>query len=420
MMQMNIDSMQSIIQSNKRSQLDRTPVFKPGQIFCGKVRYIDPSNHAIIQIGGEKIIANIEAPLDVRKDYWFEVVKTDGTIQLKVLDNISNNDAFLSFLHLPKTKLMNEFLQQWKQMNFSFERNVLTKVADWINQVNDIQKVLEIVQQMDKHHLPMTDVVFQSLLSMKSSSPLSVLIENLYQQLNQDSRAKNLPIVQTLQHLLGKDDPNIAFSLNGSDGNKIHQLFRQLNTLLGMNYEALINGAEMKNLPLKGQLIQLLTMDGLPLPVKKEAEQLFHKIIGTQLVNIESNGLLQMTLSLPLPLAEKVIDANIHWRGKKTEDGKLDPNFCLIIFDLQMPSLGTIVSRMQVQNRTINLYIFCEDDKIEHLSQPFVDLLKENLKKLNYQLAAIKFEKIDANRQTNSGEQNLIPPVQSGSLDVRI
>lgn len=317
MMQMNIDSMQSIIQSNKRSQLDRTPVFKPGQIFCGKVRYIDPSNHAIIQIGGEKIIANIEAPLDVRKDYWFEVVKTDGTIQLKVLDNISNNDAFLSFLHLPKTKLMNEFLQQWKQMNFSFERNVLTKVADWINQVNDIQKVLEIVQQMDKHHLPMTDVVFQSLLSMKSSPPLSVLIENLYQQLNQDSQAKNLPIFQTLQHLLGKDDPNIAFSLNGSDGNKIHQLFRQLNTLLGMNYEALINGAEMKNLPLKGQLIQLLTMDGLPLPVKKEAEQLFHKIIGTQLVNIESNGLLQMTLSLPLPLAEKVIDANIHWRGKK-------------------------------------------------------------------------------------------------------
>lgn len=78
---------------------------------------------------------------------------------------------------------------------------------------------------------------------------------------------------------------------------------------------------------------------------------------------------------------------------EKTEDGKLDPNFCLIIFDLQMPSLGKIVSRMQVQNRTINLYIFCEDDKIEHLSQPFVDLLKENLKKLNYQLAAIKFEK---------------------------
>ena len=74
MMQMNIDSMQSIIQSNKRSQLDRTPVFKPGQIFCGKVRYIDPSNHAIIQIGGEKIIANIEGSLDVG-DYFFKWLK---------------------------------------------------------------------------------------------------------------------------------------------------------------------------------------------------------------------------------------------------------------------------------------------------------------------------------------------------------
>lgn len=420
MMQMNIDSIQSIIQSINSSQLDRTLVFKPGQIFYGKVRYINPSNQAIIQIGGEKIIANIEAPLDVQKDYWFEVVKTDGTIQLKVLENISNNDAFLSFLHLPKTKLMNEFLQQWKQGNFSFERSVLTKVAEWLKQVNDIPKVLEIIQQMDKHKLPMTDIVFQSLLSVKSDPPLSVLIENLYHQMNQDSLTKNLPIFQTLQHLLGKNDSNVAFTLNRSDGHEIHQLFRQLNTLLGVNYEALINEGELENLPLKGQLIQLLTTDGLPLPVKKEAEQLFHKIIGTQLVNVESNGLLQMTLSLPLPLAEKVIDANIHWRGKKTEDGKLDPNFCLIIFDLQMPSLGKIVSRMQVQHRTISLYIFCEDDKIEHLSQPFIHLLKENLNKLNYQLATIKFEKIHANKQTNLGEQNFIPPVQSGSLDVRI
>ena len=420
MMQMNIDSMPSMIQSNNSTKLVRTLDFKPGQIFYGKVQNIDPSNQAIIQIGGVNIIANIKAPLDVWRNYWFEVVQTDGIIQLKVLDHIENNDAFLSFLHLPKTKLMNEFLQQWKQGDLSFERNVLPKVADWINQVNDIQKVLEIVQQMGKLKLPMTDTVFQSLLSVKDGPPLSVLIENLYLQVNQDSLAKDLPIFQTLQHLLGKNDSNVVLSSQRLDGNKIHQYFSQLNTLLGLNYEALINEGEMKHLPLKGQLIQLLKMDGLPLQMKKEAEQLLHKLIGTQLVNVESESLLQMTLSVPLPLADEVIDANIHWLGKRKKDGKLDPNFCLIILDLNMPSLGKIVSRMQVQHRTISLYIFGEDDQIEHLSQPFIHLLKENLQKQNYQLVAIKFGKINSNQQANFGKQHLIPLMQSGSVDVRI
>lgn len=418
---MNIYASNSINPMNMQS-IDGPVKFTAGQIFSGKVHYIDSSNNALIQFGNQKMVARIEAPLDVQKEYWFEVVKTDGTVQLKVLENITNDETFLSYLQLPKDKDMTKFLNQWKQANLPLYKNMFLKAANWVGYTDDTQSIIETVKIMMDHDLPFTDTVFKSLLSVKSGMPISNFLENLFLELNKSNQADHLPVHKILQAILNKNEVGTESNLtvNWTNGKDVYHGFLQLMKFIGFDYEVLIKEGKLEEIPLKGQLLQLIHTDEVSSSVKTIAEQLLHKLIGTQLTTIDKNNFLQFVISLPIPLPEKMAEANFQFQGKKMKDNKLDPDYCVIILDLEMPRLGKIVTRMHVQNRMVSLHIFNEDPKIELLARPFVMQLKENLRQLNYQLASIKFENSERKSQSNVTRRKVQPLFQSGGFDLKI
>ena len=99
---MNIHSLHFSQHLNNERLLDNMKWLRKGQMFFGKILFIDPeTNHALIQINQQKLVANIKAPIDTAREYWFEVIQTGDRVQLKVLEHISNDSALLNYLKLP-------------------------------------------------------------------------------------------------------------------------------------------------------------------------------------------------------------------------------------------------------------------------------------------------------------------------------
>lgn len=64
---------------------------RPGQIVQGKILKIFPENKAQIQLGGQNMIAKLEAALSIGNTYHFQVQTSDEMIYLKVLSEYIKN-----------------------------------------------------------------------------------------------------------------------------------------------------------------------------------------------------------------------------------------------------------------------------------------------------------------------------------------
>lgn len=413
---MNIYS--NLVNTLKTKEVSSPSSFKPGQILYGKVHYIDQMNNARLQIGKEKLVAKIEAPLDVQKDYWFEVINTEGKLQLKVLEKVNDYDSLVSYLKLPKNNMMRQFLVLWGEQNLPFEKVILNECANWINQRRDLNKVMETVKYMVKEDLPLTNNIFNSLYSLKSGVSLSSMIENLLYRLNNDERTRSLPLLKELELLLTKTaDPNTFSNADWGKGNGVFRMLHHLTNLFSYNGHVIKEGSG-ENLQLNSELVKILQFDNVGNQVKTDVEKVLNRLNGIQLNNIEKNDFLQLMITLPIPLKEKLVDMSIQFTGKKKENGILDPDYCNIILNLDMPNIGKVISRMYVQNRTISIHILSGIKNMERLAAPFTQILKENLEKINYSLASIKFNRIQENhtKSNSKGVHTILP----GSLDVKI
>ena len=62
---------------------DSNPTFKNGQILYGKINKLYPNQMAEVQIGNQKVLANLEAPLQAGERYLLQVQQNLGNILLK-------------------------------------------------------------------------------------------------------------------------------------------------------------------------------------------------------------------------------------------------------------------------------------------------------------------------------------------------
>jgi hypothetical protein len=141
---------------------------------------------------------------------------------------------------------------------------------------------------------------------------------------------------------------------------------------------------------LKPQLLRLLN-ENPPQPIKEAAEQLLNKITGFQLLSQEVGPIQQLLVQMPLMLGGKMNELTMQWSGKKTEDGKIDADFCRVLFYLKMEHLHDTIIDMQVQNRIMSIQVFNENPSLKKLSEQHMPLLKTKLAEIDYHLSAVNF-----------------------------
>ena len=147
----------------------------------------------------------------------------------------------------------------------------------------------------------------------------------------------------------------------------------------------LLRGEELKPL-----LIEYLKENPTGL-AKEVAEKILHRVTGLQLLAQESGPIQQFVVQLPLSFLENPMDVTIQWSGRKKENGQIDPSFCRVLFYLELENLHDTMVDMQVQNRILKITIMNENEYLKQLAEPFIKVLKENLKRINYTLSTVDF-----------------------------
>ncbi|MFE5428029.1 hypothetical protein [Peribacillus simplex] len=252
--------------------------------------------------------------------------------------------------------------------------------------------------------------------------------ELLFQSLNKLPEARYARINEklVLSHVLEAEFQTIDFT-NGPS--VAHQL-KEMTKVLGLQLEhALINlsGDDMKEIPndletLKPLLLKLLN-EQIPASIKEMAEQILNRITAQQILSQENGPIQNLLLTLPLNLGSIQTDLTLQWSGRKTKDGKIDPDYCRVLFYLELERLKETVIDMQVQNRIIKVTVINGHGAVlEEAAGQYLDILRENLGKMDYRLSGVSFVK-----PVNEKERDLrvkpIPFSEAGpysGVDIRI
>lgn len=221
--------------------------------------------------------------------------------------------------------------------------------------------------------------------------------ELLFQSLNKPPEAQYARINEklVLSHVLEADFQTIDFT-NGPS--VAHQL-KEMTRILGLQLEhALINlpGDDMSDFPndletLKPLLLKLLN-EQIPAAIKEMAEQILNRITAQQILSQENGPIQNLLLTLPLNLGSTQTDLTLQWSGRKTKEGKIDPDYCRVLFYLELERLEETVIDMQVQNRIIKVTVINgHGATLEEAAGQYLDILRENLGKMDYRLSGVSF-----------------------------
>lgn len=140
-----------------------------GQIIQGKVMKLFPNQRAEIQIGGQKVIAKLDASLTLHRSYHFQVQIKGGIIYLHVLaEQQKKTNDLLHLLHslrLKSTKTNVAFMKLLLERLIPFDRGQLVQALSLLEGASGNEKAMEVLVYMIKNRLPMSEIVFQGLLA---------------------------------------------------------------------------------------------------------------------------------------------------------------------------------------------------------------------------------------------------------------
>ncbi|MGV2941089.1 hypothetical protein AB5I83_15925 [Mesobacillus sp. LC4] len=167
---------------------------------------------------------------------------------------------------------------------------------------------------------------------------------------------------------------------------------------LGLSYEhqlgEVLKDGEIGKAPVtesvKSMVLRLLN-ENPPPAVKEASELLLNKLTGFQLLSQEAGPIQQLVVQIPFVLGGKTNELTMQWSGKKTEDGKIDADFCRVLFYLKLEHLNDLIVDMQVQNRILSVQIFNENTVLKKMAEQLTPVLKSKLAEINYQLSSVHF-----------------------------
>lgn len=136
------------------------------------------------------MLANLTIPLTLDRSYWFQVSITDNKPVLKVLPQSSevpaekgNINGLLQQLHLTETKENKLLLHFLLSNNLPISKEAIRSIGEWLPKSIGKQELATIGLMMERQ-LPLTKEVFTSISALQSNKGVSVLLNELQQQLS--------------------------------------------------------------------------------------------------------------------------------------------------------------------------------------------------------------------------------------------
>lgn len=188
---------------------------------------------------------------------------------------------------------------------------------------------------------------------------------------------------------------------------KFIEHIRQSYTMLGLDYEHRLATEKVpSNLQqtIKGLLLQLI--GGQEYISQDQYSRLLNVIQGVQIQSVNDTAtFVQAALQLPAERLGLVNDLALEFEGKKNEDGEIDPDYCRIIFYLELEKLKETVIDVNIQQRAVAITVFNNTKGLPVISKQFKEKLETGLDALNYRLFSIQFRKLEEKEKHSIGQE---------------
>ncbi|MFF6015121.1 hypothetical protein [Lysinibacillus fusiformis] len=186
------------MQQNPITANNQPLALKQGQVFHGTIKKLYPDQMAEIQVGNQKFIAKLEVPLKAGDAHFFQVTGTDPQAELKVVSGPMTSAAspsqqinqLLESMNLPKSAEMQQLLGHFMKAELPISKDQLLQAEMWLKALPEgISKMeaLQTIQKMIELKMPMTNEVFQALMSGQKTSGMATIMENFAQLLAKDT-----------------------------------------------------------------------------------------------------------------------------------------------------------------------------------------------------------------------------------------
>jgi len=375
---------------------------RQGQIIMGHVNKHFPNNMAEVQAGSQRLLAELSTPLNTDKNYWFQVQDGgEGKLALKVLSPANSvsldmgADSLLEQWSLPRTNDMKSLTTQLLNEKIPLNKEMLLLAGQWMESAKDSPKAMETIKEMIQRNLPFTEKVFLSLMATRDGNTMNSLVSKLLSELS--ANHYTLPKLEETLKLL-----ETGKNIDLPDSGEIKEHLQKLLHTIGYSFEnELLSNTDSKGAQwnqLKPLLLELLKQD-VSVPVKELANALTDKITGLQLLSQESGPITQLMLQFPLHFQHHSMDATLQYSGRKTKDGKIDSDYCRILFYLDLAFLKETAIDMQVQKRIVTITVFNENKEIEPLMKSMLASLREKLNEVQYSLSSLDFKSFQEDKK---------------------
>jgi len=108
--------------------------------------------------------------------------------------------------------------------------------------------------------------------------------------------------------------------------------------------------------------------------------------------------------------------------GRKNDQDEVDPDYCHILFYLQLESLDETVIDMRIQKRIVQLSLYTDNDQAENLIKSFKPMLEEGLEKLDYKLSTVRHRSLETEAKSSemAAKQRYSSSYSQGGVDFRV
>ncbi|HET7657840.1 MAG TPA: hypothetical protein VFK37_06070, partial [Bacillales bacterium] len=278
---MNLRTVLSSLKTMKSNGAGKITLIK-GQIFSGKILKLFPNSQALVQLGGLQVHAKLEVSLEAGKSYWLQVANSNGTPELRVIEDKETQlparntiDALFEKMGIGSTKNRETVVRTFMNAELPFSKEMIIKSGEWLKTVESQADALKVIKEMAAKQLPFSRAVFQSLLIGEQGEPISKQIARLAQAL--ENSAETSEPAKKLAALL----PGLTLeATDSSSANK--QSLQHVIARLGLSYEhTLLQSEEQSTFrqdALKQTLQQILQQTNVSPELKQQATQLLSQL----------------------------------------------------------------------------------------------------------------------------------------------
>ncbi|MBB6452941.1 hypothetical protein HNQ94_001387 [Salirhabdus euzebyi] len=184
---------------------------RSGQMITGKVEKFYPDNKVLVQIGNQKLIAQLESQLQANMRYIFQVKQTKPYLLLQVISEkpIKNlkdiPSVLLKKLGIKETEAHRTFLQFLLDEQVPIDKDTLSMALSLFDDASNKKEAKTVLIEMLKREFPITKPFFDAMQArLFQSISLSDTIESLLPILDAANTEHTIKLKMMLQSILSQ------------------------------------------------------------------------------------------------------------------------------------------------------------------------------------------------------------------------